>query len=206
MDSISRIIEQATREASSSLQSVTQLVPGGWGGAIALLLLLPTVGIFLRPILRLSGAATQSIAAIGSAVMVCVSSWVVLLIQYVTVCAHALHPSRGVLPIVRLVLAAALIVAAKRFWGIPFGFMVNVVAAGLAIYGLYYFQLWQRVIPGQGVFKQKGTQLALCGGMLLCAAWVLLHFLYRPEVDLSQCLQHGQIQQTCVDKLNATRF
>jgi hypothetical protein len=206
MDSISRIIEQVSGEASSALESVTRLVPGGWGSAIALLFLLPVFGIFLRPLLRLGGAATNSIAAIGSAAMVCVSSLIVMLIQYVTVCVQALRPSTALLPIVRLLIVAALIVTAIKLWAIPLGVVAGVVGFGLAVCILAYSRFWMREFPGRRVLKRKGARLALCGGALLCAVWAVLYFLNRPQGDLNQCLQNGQIQQACVGRLHAARF
>jgi hypothetical protein len=138
--------------------------------------------------------------------MVCVSSLIVMLIQYVTVCVQALRPSTALLPIVRLLIVAALIVTAIKLWAIPLGVVAGVVGFGLAVCILAYSRFWMREFPGRRVLKRKGARLALCGGALLCAVWAVLYFLNRPQGDLNQCLQNGQIQQACVGRLHAARF
>ncbi len=173
---------------------------------MALLFLLPLVGIFLRPLLRLCSVATNSIAAIGSAVLVCVTSCIVLLIQFVTMFVQALRPSRAMLPIVQLAIVAALLVGACRYWALSFSLVVGAAALGLALYALFYYRLWHGMIPGPGVLSRKGARVALCSGVFLCAVWALVYFLHRTQGDLNQCLHNGQIQQACVKRLNATRF
>jgi len=89
---LSDLSNQVSSGATSGFGSLLNSIPSGLSSGLALLFLLPVLGVFLRPILRLGGTFTHSLSALTSAAIVCVSSWMILLIQYITALAHALKP------------------------------------------------------------------------------------------------------------------
>jgi hypothetical protein len=89
---LSDLSNQVSSGATSGLGSLLNSIPSGLSSGLALLFLLPVLGMFLRPILRLGGTFAYSLSALASAVIVCISSSMILVIQYVTALAQALKP------------------------------------------------------------------------------------------------------------------
>lgn len=106
------ITSSLNQAASSGVSALSGLVPAGWGTAIALLLMLPLVGVFAGPLLRLGAAVTQSVSAIVVAVLMCVSAWVILVIAHLTDMSRALRPGPKTRPVLLLLVVGGIAVLA----------------------------------------------------------------------------------------------
>jgi hypothetical protein len=92
------ITSQLDRGVTSAFSGLSGMIPSGLGVAIALLFILPLLGVFVRPILRLCATFTHSTSAIFRALLVCLSTWIILLVNHLTDITRFLKPSSKTRP------------------------------------------------------------------------------------------------------------
>jgi hypothetical protein len=97
-DLLNGVNSQLNQGVTSAVSGLSGLIPSGLGVAVALLLALPVLGAFIRPILRLCSAFTHSTSAIFSAVVLCISAWIILLVDHLTDITRFLKPSSKTRP------------------------------------------------------------------------------------------------------------
>ena len=203
---ITQISDQLGRELSTATGSLSQFIPSGWTSGIAILLLLPFFGLVVQPALRLGGALTHSISAIGSALIVCIASFTVLLIQHVTTLVHALRPSPRLEPILRIVVPAGVVMFIAYRAAIPLQYLVG--TAALAVFILILLRL--DTVQARGFVRKirgrRSLPVTICAGLVVCAISFAFYSLYRPSASVNSCLVGGHIKQECLAKLNAERF
>jgi hypothetical protein len=111
---ISQLLQQPSglmpcveRDFGSTGSHISNMMSSGWGVGFSLLFLLPFVGALIRPFMRLGTSSLNGVSTIASALIFCVSSWMVTLIEYITLIGRALRPSPRVLPVIKVVVAIA---------------------------------------------------------------------------------------------------
>jgi hypothetical protein len=110
LQAVNGISSQLGQEVSSAFGAVSGLVPSGLVAGLTLLLVLPVIGVFARPLLRLGGAITHTTSAIIVAVLVCISAWIVLVIDHLTDMTAALRPGAKTRPVLLAVMLSGLVV------------------------------------------------------------------------------------------------
>lgn len=203
---LTNIGDQLSREVTAATGSLSKFIPSGWTSGVALLLLLPLLGLVLQPALRLGGALTHSIAAIGSALIVCISSFTVLIIQHVTALVHALRPSPRLEPTLRIVVPAGAISYLVYRLAIPPSYLVGTAAVTVLIVALLRFDAVQASNFGRKLRGTRALPVALCIALVACAISFTVYSRFRSNDSVNSCLVGSQIKQECVAKLNAERF
>lgn len=203
---LTNVSDQLSQEVSAATGSLSQFVPSGWTSSIALLLLLPLFGLVIQPVLRLGGALTQSIAAIGSALIVFFSSFAVLLIQHATTLVHALRPSPQLEPIFRIVVPAAVVSYIVYRAAIPLPYIIGTAAITVLILALLRLDTIHARGFVRKVCGKRSLPVAICIGLAVCAISFAAYSFYRSAPSLNSCLVGGRIKQDCVAKLNAEQF
>ena len=203
---LTNVGDQLSREVSAATGSLSQFIPSGWTSGIALLLLLPLFGLVVQPALRLGGALTHSVAAIGSALIVCISSFAVLLIQHVTALVHALRPSPQLEPILRIVVPAGVVSYLVSRAAIPLSYLVGAAIVTVLVLALLRYDAAQAISLGRKIRSKRALPVAIVLGIVACAISFAAYSLYRSSNSVNSCLVGGQIKQDCVAKLNAERF
>jgi hypothetical protein len=204
--SISNITEQVSREASSAAQASSHLFSSGWGTAFTLLLLLPVISLFTRPLLRLAATSTHSISAIGSALITCLSSWVITLIQLLTTVAYAIRPTPRMMPFIRVAMATGISVCVIQYCSISSRYLIGVALLGALGWATYYFRLWHKLRFTQRFLGRCKTRMVVCGGIFACILAAAVYLLQNSSHNLNDCLQNGQVSQACLAQLHAERF
>jgi len=203
---LTNVSDQLSREVGAATGSLSQFIPSGWTSGIALLLLLPLFGLVFQPALRLGGALTHSIAAIGSALIVCISSFAVLLIQHVTALVHALRPSPQLQPILRIVVPAGLVSYIVYRAAIPLPYLIGAAALTVLVLALLRLNAMHASGFVRKVRNQRSLPVAICIGLVVCVISFAVYSFYRSSPSVNSCLVGGHIKQDCVTKLNAERF
>lgn len=203
---LTQVGEQVSRDISSGANSFSHMLTSGWGAGLALLVLTPFIGIFVRPALRVAGALTNSAAAIISAMLVCVSSWIVLVTQHITVLGHALRPTPRMLPFFRLAALVGIASFLVHYYSIPVGYLVGAGIASLACWMLYASKFLARARSIDGLRSKKAVAVIVVVVMIVGIASVTARSLWRSSKPVTACLVHGEIKQDCVTSLQAQRF
>ena len=195
---------QVGNEVSSSLSTLSHSVPWEWILALGGLLVLPIVGAFFRPFMRLGLAALNSSSAIASAILVCISSWCVLLINYLTAFTQLLRPNPLLLKAL-LVLAGiwgVMAVAAQRHYSVHSSIIVAVLALGAATVGLLYKDKILRLLPRYSRSLKPRVVMPCVGAVLVALYLIVSTFLINRE-DLTSCLVAGEIDRACLKRHSA---
>jgi hypothetical protein len=195
---------QVGNEVSSSLSTLSNSVPWEWVLALGGLLVLPIVGVFSRPFMRLGLAALNSASAIASAILVCISSWCVLLINYLTALTQLLRPNPLLLKAL-LVLAGVwgvMVVAAQRNYSVHSSIIAAVVALGAAAVGLLYKDRILRLLPRYSRSLKPRVVVPCVGAVLVVLYLIVSTFLMNHE-DLTSCLVAGKVDKACLKRHHA---
>lgn len=198
--------EQLSREVTSATRSLSQFIPSGWTFGIALLLLLPLLGLVVHPALRLGGALSHSIAAIGSALIVCISSFAVLLIQHLNALIYALRPSPRIEPALRIVVPVGVISYIAYRTAVPLSYLLGAAIITVLVLALLRLDTVQAARFARKMRGKRSLPIAVYVGIVACIISLAVYSLYLSRNSLHSCLVGGRIQQDCVAKLNAERF
>jgi hypothetical protein len=109
LQQISGLLPGVGSDLGKAGNSISNLIPSGWGLGVSLLLLLPFVGALIRPFTRLGISALNALSAIMSALIFCISSWMVALIEYITLLGRAIRPSPRAMPIIGAILIVSVV-------------------------------------------------------------------------------------------------
>jgi hypothetical protein len=195
---------QVGSEVSSSMSSLSHAVSWEWALALGALLALPILGAFSRPVVRLALAVLDSFSAIVSAILVCISTWCVLIINYVTALARTLRPNPVLLQVLLAGVAVwgALTVIAQKslLYQSPSVIAIGVVVATGA--GLFCKDSVRRF------FRRNSSQIKPrvvlpCVGAVLVAVYLIISNFLIPREDLSSCLVAGKVNPSCIKRVNA---
>lgn len=196
---------------SNSLGSLTKHVPGDWWVIALVVLALPLVSMFLIPGLRLGGVIMQAAATIGSALIICLSSWCVLFLNYVTALSRALQPGRGLEPYLKpigLTVAGIAVVYGLSFITIPGWFYLAATGAATLL-GLHKVSIAlarRSLIPAVWVPRIRvGLLCVACAGAILQFS-ISHQIVYSAETNVNACLSNGTIDTTCLRNTSAQPF
>jgi hypothetical protein len=154
--------------------------------------------------MRLGLAALNSASAIASAILVCISSWCVLLINYLTALTQLLRPNPLLLKAL-LVLAGVwgvMVVAAQRNYSVHSSIIAAVVALGAAAVGLLYKDRILRLLPRYSRSLKPRVVVPCVGAVLVVLYLIVSTFLMNHE-DLTSCLVAGKVDKACLKRHHA---
>lgn len=197
---------QASREATSAVGSLSNLIPSGWAAMAGLMLLLPVIGIFVRPFLRLGSAFTHSVSAIGSAALVCVSSWIVLVIHHLTALAHALRPHPSIEPFVRWGAVGGASLFLIHYFSIPLSYICALGVTALLVWAIRVYHPTRTVSLLRSRVTRRSGAIALGVVIVSIIACIAAYAFSVSGQSVHSCLVNGQIQQACVQSLGASKF
>lgn len=209
MVDLSGIMSVVTEQAETILPSFGGFSLGS-AGVVLGIFALPLLSMFVFPTLRVGGAVTHGVSAILSALALCVSSWITLIIQYVAALAVAMRPRPEYIPYLRfLVLGGGGVLALSWFGKSIFLFTYWIL--GIGVVGILYAVLNR--MGRQPAYEFKGRHRAgpqplvlvwwLTGAVALACITLLL---FARTSDISECLEGRTLNEKCLRGMQAEVF
>lgn len=173
---------------------------------IGALFVLPFVGMFFRPVMRILIACMYSISNIGSALLLCVSAWCVTLIEVVTLLGRAIRPGPKTEAIIRMLVPAVVVGFIVYKAIIPLRYMVFV---GLLVGSLFTVKLLKPVLYRLllRIHARYGTMpTTISATFLFMGILVTAYVISQSEGTTLNCFLNSTSSDACYPKLDGTHF
>jgi small-conductance mechanosensitive channel len=176
-----------------------------WALLLFAMLILPIGSMVIRPFLRLAAAVFHSGSAIIGAIIVCISSWCILVIHYLTASTRLLAPTPTFARVILgIVLACGLSALVPRLSALYSPLVISALGV-IALLGIAVLLVRRSPQMHNSLYRNYRSQPLLipcvCLALLVLVA-VISHY-FSSNGDLHRCLAHGVIDHSCLKELKA---
>lgn len=176
-----------------------------WGLLLFAMLFLPIGSMVIRPFLRLAAAVLHSASAIIGAIIVCISSWCILVIHYLTASTKLLAPTPAFARVILgIILACGLSPLVPRLSALYSPLVISALGV-IALLGIAVLLVRRSPQMHNSLYQNYRSQPLFipCVCLAILAMVAVISHYFSSNGDLHRCLAHGVIDHSCLDQLKA---